>query len=47
METFVTPVGDPEMRLEWFLNKEPLLFKSSYIPIYDFGFIGLGINKAG
>ena len=33
------------MKLEWFLNKEPLLFKSSFTPIYDYGFVGLGINK--
>ena len=45
METFVVPVGDPTMKLEWFLNKEPLLFKSSFTPVYDFGFIGLSINK--
>lgn len=45
LETFVVPVGDPDMKLEWFLNKEPLLFKSSFTPIYDYGFVGLGINK--
>jgi len=45
LETFVTPVGDPEMKLEWFLNKEPLLFKSSFTPVYDYGFVGLSINK--
>jgi len=45
LETFVVPVGDPDMKLEWFLNKEPLLFKSSFTPIYDFGFVGLGISK--
>ena len=45
METFVVPVGDPNMKLEWFLNKEPLLFKSSFTPVYDYGFIGLSINK--
>jgi len=45
LETFVVPVGDPNMKLEWFLNKEPLLFKSSFTPVYDYGFIGLSINK--
>ena len=45
LESFVTPVGDPEMKLEWFLNKEPLLFKSSFTPVYDYGFVGLSINK--
>ena len=45
LETFVTPVGDPDMKLEWFLNKEPLLFKSSFTPVYDYGFVGLSINK--
>ena len=33
------------MRLEWFLNKEPLLFKSSFTPVYDYGFVGLSISK--
>merc|ERR1719242_2425778 len=45
LETFVTPVGDPDMKLEWFLNKEPLLFKSSFTPVYDYRFVGLSINK--
>merc|ERR1719225_981205 len=45
LESFVTPVGDPEMKLEWFLNKEPLLFKSSFTPVYDYGFVGLSITK--
>ena len=45
LETFVVPVGDQDMKLEWFLNKEPLLFKSSFTPVYDYGFIGLSINK--
>ena len=33
------------MKLEWFLNKEPLLFKSSFTPVYDYGFIALSISK--
>merc|ERR1719471_1848257 len=45
LETFVVPVGDQDMKLEWFLNKEPLLFKSSFTPVYDYGFIGLSISK--
>ena len=45
LETFVVPVGDPDMRLEWFLGGQPLLFKSSFTPVYDFGFVGLAINK--
>jgi len=45
LETFVVPVGDPDMRLEWFLNKEPLLFKSSFTPVYDYGFVALSITK--
>ena len=24
---------------------EPLLFKSSFTPVYDFGFVGLAVNK--
>ena len=34
------------MRLEWFLGGEPLLFKSSFTPVYDHDFVGLAINKA-
>merc|ERR1712226_1025139 len=34
-----------DMKLEWFLSGEPLLFKSSFTPVYDFGFIGLAVNK--
>jgi len=45
LETFVVPVGDPDMKLEWFLSGEPLLFKSSFTPVYDFGFVGLAVNK--
>ena len=63
LETFVVPVGDPDMKLEWFLRSgsimftlsrndtivifsgEPLLFKSSFTPVYDFGFVGLAVNK--
>ena len=45
LETFVVPVGDPDMKLEWFLNKEPLLFKSSFTPVYDYGFVALSITK--
>ena len=41
----MVPVGDPNMRLEWFLNKEPLLFKSSFTPVYDYGFVALSITK--
>ena len=27
------------------LSGEPLLFKSSFTPVYDFGFVGLAVNK--
>lgn len=46
LETFCVPVGDPDMKLEWFLGGEPLLFKSSFTPVYDYGFVGLAIHKA-
>jgi len=43
--TFISPVGDPTMKIEWLLNEEPLLFKSSYSPAYDHGVLSLSISK--
>ena len=31
--------------MEWFLNEQPLLFKSNYGPVYDHGFLSLAITK--
>jgi len=45
LQTFVVPVGDPDLKIEWFLNGEPLLFKSSFNPSYDHGVLSLSINK--
>jgi hypothetical protein len=33
------------VQVEWFLNDEPLLFKSNYGPVYDHGFLCLAITK--
>ena len=35
----------PAFKIEWFLNDEPLLFKSTYAPAYDHGILSLRIDK--
>lgn len=45
LETFVVPVGDPNMAVEWYVNNKPLLFKSNFSPIYDFGYVGLSMKR--
>ncbi|RXG68646.1 Titin, partial [Armadillidium vulgare] len=37
----LTPVGDPNMKVEWFFNGRPLPFKTRFTPIYDFGYVAL------
>jgi len=38
------PVGDPSMKIEWFYNGEPLIAKTQFTPIYDFGYIALNFG---
>lgn len=38
------PVGDPNMKVEWFYNGEPLIAKTQFTPINDFGYIALNLG---
>ncbi|CAG0878668.1 unnamed protein product [Darwinula stevensoni] len=40
-ECQLAPVGDPNMKVEWFLNGKPLPYKNRFTPIYDFGYVAL------
>ncbi|KAK8746935.1 hypothetical protein OTU49_016904 [Cherax quadricarinatus] len=40
----LAPVGDPNMKVEWFFNGRPLPFKNRFTPIYDFGYVALIMN---
>ncbi|OXU24124.1 hypothetical protein TSAR_014966 [Trichomalopsis sarcophagae] len=43
-ECQLAPVGDPNMRVEWFLNGKPLLHKNRFNTIYDFGYVALSFG---
>jgi len=45
LQTFVSPVGDPDLKVEWLLNGSPALFKSYYLPSYHHGLLILLITK--
>ncbi|CAL4067925.1 unnamed protein product, partial [Meganyctiphanes norvegica] len=40
----LAPVGDPNMKVEWFFNGRPLPYKNRFTPIYDFGYVALQMN---
>ncbi|ROT82072.1 I-connectin [Penaeus vannamei] len=40
----LAPVGDPNMKVEWFFNGRPLPYKNRFTPIYDFGYVALVMN---
>ncbi|KAG7174092.1 Titin-like 20 [Homarus americanus] len=40
----LAPVGDPNMKVEWFFNGRPLPYKNRFTPIYDFGYVALNMN---
>ncbi|VDN44422.1 unnamed protein product [Gongylonema pulchrum] len=42
-ETRVTPINDPQMRVQWFKDGAPLLNSNRFHHTSDFGFIGLDI----
>ncbi|CAJ0586229.1 unnamed protein product, partial [Mesorhabditis spiculigera] len=42
----VTPVNDPTMTVEWFVNGHPLLTGSRVKAMYEFGFIALDVKGA-
>ena len=43
LEAQITPVDDPNIKIEWFRNGQPLSFASRFKPLHDFGFIILDI----
>ncbi|CAG9532190.1 unnamed protein product [Cercopithifilaria johnstoni] len=43
-ETRVTPINDPEMRIQWFKDGAPLLNSNRFHHTSDFGFVGLDIS---
>ncbi|KAA0201394.1 hypothetical protein HAZT_HAZT001733 [Hyalella azteca] len=40
-ECQLAPVGDPNMKVEWFFNGRPLPYKNRFTPIYDFGYVAM------
>jgi len=43
-ECQLAPVGDPNMKVEWFYNGKPLPFKTRFTPIYDFGYVAMNFG---
>merc|ERR1712203_1030490 len=43
-ESQLAPVGDPNMKVEWFWNGKPLSFKTRFTPIYDFGYVAMNFG---
>ena len=43
-ECQLAPVGDPNMRVDWFFNGAPLIAKTQFMPINDFGYIALNFG---
>lgn len=43
-ECQLAPVGDPNMRVDWFFNGQPLIAKTQFTPINDFGYIALNFG---
>ncbi|CAG0890532.1 unnamed protein product [Cyprideis torosa] len=43
-ECQLAPVGDPNMKVEWFLNGKPLAHKNRFTAIYDFGYVALNLG---
>merc|ERR1719471_962867 len=43
-ECQLAPVGDPNMKVEWFFNGKPLPFKTRFTPIYDFGYVAMNFG---
>nr|XP_036671085.1 titin isoform X4 [Drosophila suzukii] len=43
-ECQLAPVGDPNMKVEWFFNGKPLLHKNRFQPIYDFGYVAMNFG---
>lgn len=45
-ECTLTPVGDPNLRIEWYKDDVPLIQGSRFLHIFDFGYISLEIMDA-
>lgn len=43
-ECQLAPVGDPDMKIEWLLNGQPLQHKNRFTPIYDFGYVAMNFG---
>lgn len=43
-ECQLAPVGDPNMKVEWFFNGKPLSHKNRLQPIYDFGYVAMNFQ---
>uniref|UniRef100_A0A146M532 Titin n=2 Tax=Lygus hesperus TaxID=30085 RepID=A0A146M532_LYGHE len=43
-ECQLAPVGDPDMKVEWFYNGKPLHHKNRFTPIYDFGYVAMNFG---
>merc|ERR1712141_536349 len=43
-ECQLAPVGDPNMKVEWFFNGKALPFKNRFTPIYDFGYVAMNFG---
>merc|ERR1712180_18289 len=43
-ECQLAPVGDPNMKVQWFYNGKPLSFKTRFTPIYDFGYVAMNFG---
>merc|ERR1712226_938302 len=43
-ECQLAPVGDPQMKVEWFFNGKALPFKNRFTPIYDFGYVAMNFG---
>ncbi|CAI4222564.1 unnamed protein product [Auanema sp. JU1783] len=46
LEAQVTPVADPRLKIEWFLNDNPVKHSNRMKMIHDFGFVVLEISPA-
>merc|ERR1711881_58943 len=43
-ECQLAPVGDPNMKVEWFFNGKALPFKNRFTPIFDFGYVAMNFG---
>lgn len=46
LEAQIEPVGDPDLKIEWFHNGQPVGHTSRMKAIHDFGFVVLELTPA-